>query len=248
MGSHTDAVRLRLDSFWPHHGLFAPPTADQASADSPDPSIQISKLRSLTQKFTLHPSKLLCPNSHADIVKVLSTQGFEAASDGFSREHVLQWLLLGEAGLQAYSSLLQNLIIAVDSFAAEISYWNAVIDSGRSTAIYLLQTSPIILWKNSSLLYHQFGYQTRRQGIMNDIWRELYRVVQNTVQSRSLNLIRSELADSVAAVRTHARSNKTELEKNRSKFCSAIGFLLINCFDFQRYFKPTCVPLVEGRM
>ncbi|KAK0643570.1 ATP synthase regulation protein NCA2-domain-containing protein [Cercophora newfieldiana] len=70
-------------------------------------------------------------------------------------ETEIEWLLVGKATVQTYGLLLNTLLDQIIPLSDDIWYWDDVLGSYWSSALYTVQTSPIRMWGWSRDIYSE---------------------------------------------------------------------------------------------
>lgn len=176
---------------------------------------------------------------HSQDAVTSSTQSSGVDSD-------LEWLAAGKAAIQAYGIILNSLLEQTIPLSDEIWYWDDILGSYANTGLYTLQTWPLRFWKQTKEVYmdakekylsnaslgesSQQATQTLVEG-----WREFYRLVQQSVEDRSLSHARARILSPFAVCRTEARRKQAGLKRLREMSATAIGLVLDEGLTFNSF-------------
>lgn len=148
---------------------------------------------------------------------------------------------MAKAAIQVYGTVLNALLDQTIPLSESIWYWDDILGSYPYTALYTLQSSPPRIWQNTRTVYADA--KSRYLNNMNlrsaaeqsaqslsEGWREFYRLVQQSIQNRSL--ARNHILSPFAICRTEARQKQDGSKKLRARGATAIGLLMERGINF----------------
>lgn len=142
---------------------------------------------------------------------------------------------MAKAAIQVYGTLLNTLLDQTIPLSESIWYWDDVLGSYGYTALYTLQSSPPRIWQNTRVIYADAKTKylnnlnvrsaaERSAQTLSEGWREFYRLVQQSIEDRSL--AKNRILSPFALSRTEARRKQDGSKKLRSRGATAIGLLM----------------------
>lgn len=193
--------------------------------------ILLQLIRSLSTTAGSNP--LLRTNRIKDAL--LEIKRPEGVSTTSIEETELEWLAVAKAAIQVYGTILNTLLDQTIPLSESIWYWDDVLGSYANTALYTLQSSPPRIWQNTWTIYadaksrylnnmsiRNAAEQSRQT--LSEGWQEFYRLVQQSIQDRSL--AKNRILSPFALCRTEARRKQDGSKKLRSRGATAIGLLM----------------------
>lgn len=189
------------------------------------------QLQALTKAVsTISPSPLKRSHIRATIQALDKIVKEEPSSS--SSHSDLEWFLLAKVTNRVYGHVLQALIDQTLPLNDDLWYYLEILGSYRYTALYSLQTSPLRFWSWSQDVYVEV--QTR--GInLSDGWQQFYSHVRSVVRQRSLGDVQRRAAAPLALIQDEVRRKVAALERTKRVNASAVGYLLSNGFNDERY-------------
>lgn len=166
---------------------------------------------------------------------LLQIQRTEEVSTASAAESELEWLAVAKAAIQVYGTVLNTLLDQTIPLSESIWYWDDILGSYPYTALYTIQSSPPRIWQNTRTIYADAKSKylnnmsirnTAEQSAqtLSEGWREFYRLVQQSIQDRSL--ARNHILSPFAISRTEARRKQDGSKKLRARGATAIGLLM----------------------
>ena len=148
-----------------------------------------------------------------------------------------EWIVLAKAAMQVYGMVMKTLLRQSLPLNGEIWYWDEVLGSYYNTGLYTVQTAPIRLWEYGSEMYTN----VRRQHLKTEnatslsedalrqvstSWRQLYRLVQNSVKDRTLLYARTTILSPFSLQRTQMGEKQNGLRRIREMYATGLGLLI----------------------
>ncbi|KAK1759404.1 nuclear control of ATPase [Echria macrotheca] len=108
---------------------------------------------SSTSKPTLNSSRIQSLLLQSGLTGDSASVEQAAAKTPYETE--LEWLLVGKATVQTYGLLLDALLDQIIPLSDDLWYWDDVLGSYWYSALYMVQTSPIRMWKLTREIYSE---------------------------------------------------------------------------------------------
>lgn len=162
--------------------------------------------------------------------------GLDTAASAGPLENELQWFLVGKVAAQAYGLVLDAVLRQTIPLSDEVWYWNDVLGSYRYSALYSIQTSPLRLFNWSKNVWAEVK---QRRNPVADGWRDVYSLARNVIRERSIADLQERVVSPLAVLRSDVRRKLSTLNHAKALNASAVGYLLSNGFDTERYLTKT---------
>lgn len=223
------------------------PTGDAVDSSAtttvalPQDNNRCAKLKSLIRSLstTSNPRPLLTTyRLRQSIAEIKSDTDAPSAQ---AHEHELEWLAAGKATIQVYGLTLNILLDQTIPLSDSIYYWDDVLGTYAGTGLYTLQTTPFRLFDQAKEIYAdaKTRYDSNRtlresaqetaqqtQQSLAQGWKEFYRLVEDSIQERSLAQARQRILTPFALCRIEARKKQNQIKKLREQSAAAIGLLV----------------------
>ncbi|GLA62534.1 nuclear control of ATPase protein 2 [Aspergillus tubingensis] len=89
------------------------------------------------------------------------------------------WLVAAKAAVQTLGVILNTLSDDVLSLNDEMLYWDSVLESPWSLGLYMLQTSPVVLWNRSRKVWHHANSMNNSRTSGQPSWMQFYESVRD---------------------------------------------------------------------
>lgn len=218
-------------------------TVSAQPADDPRTSQLKALVRALSTTSSTRPllRRSRLRNLLSQIVKKEAKQvTTETSSPDVSN---LEWVATGKATAQVYGLILNSLLDRTIPLSESIWYWDDVLGSYANIVLYSIQMSPFRFWKQAKEVYADARLKfnqgsniraSARQATttLTESWREFYRLVQNSIQERSLAQAQTKILSPFSIARMEARRNLEQIKNLRKSSTGSIGRLVRECLVF----------------
>ncbi|KAI0019528.1 NCA2-domain-containing protein [Xylariomycetidae sp. FL0641] len=213
--------------------LHAEPVS-QAAVDLNTPRVK-ELLRIIKTLSTTKRLRTILPAYHLDHLlarsELLADRSETAPPNQYESE--LEWLLVSKATVQAYGLILDTLLEQIIPLSNHIWYWDDVLSSPTAGSLYMVQTSPLRVWRWSLEIYEDSKSRLRRltAGLAHQ-WGRFYGIVRETIREKSLANIQQRVMSPMALCRAEARAKQAKLKRLREMTSSGLGVLIDEGLDF----------------
>ncbi|GKZ27880.1 nuclear control of ATPase protein 2, partial [Aspergillus brasiliensis] len=143
----------------------------------------------------------------------------------------ISWLVAAKAAVQTFGIILNTLSDDVLSLNDEMLYWDGVLESPWSLGLYMLQTSPVVLWSRVRRFWYNANSMNYFRASGPPGWMQFYESVRQCVHSQSLHSWRGRILLPLSTAKSDVRQKRKSLSALKDVNASSIGILIRNCFS-----------------
>ncbi|RAK98044.1 NCA2 family protein [Aspergillus ibericus CBS 121593] len=143
------------------------------------------------------------------------------------------WLVAAKAAAQTLGIILNTLSEDVLALNEEVIYWDSVSESHWCLGLYMLQTSPVVLWNRLGVAFSTWKNTSPRNkpaGSVSYGWIQLYGIARQCILSPRIYPWRSLLSPLTTA-KSEVRQKRKSLSLMMDMKASFIGLLIRKCFS-----------------
>ncbi|OOF91248.1 hypothetical protein ASPCADRAFT_211078 [Aspergillus carbonarius ITEM 5010] len=143
------------------------------------------------------------------------------------------WILAAKAVVQTLGIVLNTLSDDVLALDDEMLYWDSVSESHWCLGLYMLQTSPVVLWNRVGVAFSTWCNANYRNTLAVSVpcgWMQLYESAYQYILSQRIYPWR-RLQSSLSTAKSEVREKRKSLSLMKDTNASSIGLLIRRCFS-----------------